>query len=164
MKLLLILFMFIMNTLCLSQAYAAKMLTTTQIVDRLVKAPNGRGIEVDGVKDRDPAVDLEIQFEFDSAELTAEGRIYVGNLHRAIVDKRVMDYKFLIEGHTDGKGTDQYNMELSKRRAAMVKDVLVSKYGVNATRLTVKGYGKSQLKFPDKPEAAGNRRVTVRSL
>jgi outer membrane protein OmpA-like peptidoglycan-associated protein len=46
-----------------------------------------------------------------------------------------------IEGHTDNVGTAQYNQDLSERRAAAVRDALVSKYGVPGARLTAKGYG-----------------------
>jgi len=155
----------IVNILVPFQAYAAKIYTPKEIADQLVKGPNGRGLPgFDGVQDRDPAIDLPIQFEFDSAELTAEGRLLVGNLNRALRDPRIKDHKIQIEGHTDGRGTEQYNLQLSKRRAIMVKDTLVNRYGIESSRLIVKWYGKSQLKNPNFPEAPENRRVTARTL
>lgn len=68
-----------------------------------------------------------------------------------------------IEGHTDNTGNAAYNHDLSKRRAEAVKDELINKYGIDASRLTAVGYG------PDRPIAdnktpAGrqqNRRVVA---
>ena len=54
------------------------------------------------------------------------------------------DWKLGVNGHTDGVGADQYNLDLSKKRAAAVKTALVSRYGVPAGRLTSAGFGKSQ--------------------
>ncbi|MCX5895613.1 MAG: OmpA family protein [Proteobacteria bacterium] len=71
-----------------------------------------------------------------------------------------------IEGHTDGKGTDTYNMRLSDRRAQAVYNYFINK-GVSASRLKLIGYGKAQPIAPntttaghDNPEGrAQNRRV-----
>ena len=49
-----------------------------------------------------------------------------------------------VEGHTDANGSDQYNEKLSQSRANAVRDMLVSKYGIAANRLTAKGYGESK--------------------
>lgn len=49
-----------------------------------------------------------------------------------------------IVGHTDSDGGDETNMQLSKDRAAAVKEALVSVYGVNGSRLTTDGKGESE--------------------
>jgi len=49
---------------------------------------------------------------------------------------------FHIEGHTDSQGGDDYNMNLSKERAASVREFLITK-GIPANRLTSEGYGES---------------------
>jgi outer membrane protein OmpA-like peptidoglycan-associated protein len=52
--------------------------------------------------------------------------------------------KVEIQGHTDSKGSDEYNLRLSDRRAAAVVDHLVKTLGVESARLTSKGYGESK--------------------
>jgi len=66
----------------------------------------------------------------------------------------------LVEGHTDSRGTDEYNDNLSKRRAIAVGDYLKSA-GISASRLTIKWYGEKQPKVENtSPEnMAENRRV-----
>jgi outer membrane protein OmpA-like peptidoglycan-associated protein len=59
----------------------------------------------------------------------------------AAVIRQSNDGLLTIEGHTDNIGSAQYNQDLSERRAAAVREALISKYGVPATRLTAKGYG-----------------------
>ena len=68
----------------------------------------------------------------------------------------------LIEGHTDNTGTDEYNLDLSKRRAYAVSDFLQSK-GVSQKRFDIKWYGEAQPKYPNDTDANRqlNRRVEV---
>ena len=57
----------------------------------------------------------------------------------------------IIEGHTDNSGEESHNLDLSTRRALAIKDVLVSVYGVPATRLGTLGVGSSaplQIQYP----------------
>jgi OOP family OmpA-OmpF porin len=65
-----------------------------------------------------------------------------------------------IAGHTDGKGTEAYNLELGRKRAEAVKELLI-KFGAPAERLTVVSYGKSQPIAENETEEgrAKNRRV-----
>jgi outer membrane protein OmpA-like peptidoglycan-associated protein len=64
----------------------------------------------------------------------------------------------LVEGHTDSKGSESYNQQLSERRAQAVRDALVNR-GVDSHRLRVIGYGESQ---PISSDDAMNRRVELR--
>jgi outer membrane protein OmpA-like peptidoglycan-associated protein len=68
----------------------------------------------------------------------------------------------LIEGHTDNTGTDEYNIELSKKRAYAVSNYLLTQ-GVSQSRLIIKWYGKDQPKYPNDTDANRklNRRVEV---
>ncbi len=68
----------------------------------------------------------------------------------------------LIEGHTDSAGPEDYNMDLSKRRAESVAQYLI-KQGVDADRFTVKWYGENQPKADNSTSAgkAQNRRVEL---
>jgi OOP family OmpA-OmpF porin len=71
--------------------------------------------------------------------------------------------RVLIEGHTDSVGNDDYNLRLSQQRAAAVRDVLVSSYGVDRKELKVVGMGKER-PLPNVDPANGeNRRVEFRA-
>lgn len=72
-------------------------------------------------------------------------------------------WKLSVEGHTDNVGGDEVNMDLSRRRAAAVKDALVSRYRVAATRLTTAGFGASRPKETNETleGRARNRRVEL---
>jgi len=83
---------------------------------------------------------LKLLFDFDSAELRPES---INELERLV--KFMGDVPFataLIEGHTDSKGSDAYNMTLSDRRAKSVFDYLTSR-GVDPARLSSIGKGES---------------------
>ena len=71
--------------------------------------------------------------------------------------------KGIIEGHTDNRGGNAYNQKLSERRAQSVKNYLVNKFGIDATRLGVQGYGFSK-PVADNATAEGrqkNRRIVA---
>lgn len=72
-------------------------------------------------------------------------------------------HDIVVEGHTDNRGNDAVNQELSRRRAENVVKVLVEKYGVPAERIAAKGYGEDQ-PVASNETAAGreqNRRVVI---
>jgi outer membrane protein OmpA-like peptidoglycan-associated protein len=84
-------------------------------------------------------ITMKVYFDFNKADLKPES-------HQALADaakimKENPDIKVEIQGHTDNVGTAAYNDKLSLRRAKAVVDYLVSKLGVDAKRLTAKGYG-----------------------
>ncbi|MCL7753757.1 OmpA family protein [Polaribacter sp. Z022] len=77
--------------------------------------------------------------------------------------KKVPNVKFVIEGHTDDRNSDRYNLYLSQRRAASVRKYMV-KQGIPSDRLESKGYGESRPKFSNS-NAGGrqlNRRVEIK--
>jgi peptidoglycan-associated lipoprotein len=80
-------------------------------------------------------------FETDSSSLTAEAS--------ATLDKQAAwlnqygNYRIMIEGHADERGTREYNIALGARRASVVVNYLVSR-GVNAQRITSKSFGKER--------------------
>jgi outer membrane protein OmpA-like peptidoglycan-associated protein len=113
---------------------------------------------------RAPTVDLEIFFAYRSAEITPQAISALATLGRALSDARLAEDSFLIAGHTDGKGSDQYNLRLSEARAQAVREFLVVKFGIDAGKLVAKGYGKRRLKSPQQPMASENRRVQIVNL
>jgi uncharacterized membrane protein YgcG len=102
-----------------------------------------------------------IYFTFNSDVLRPESEPTLKEI--ADVLKKHPDWKLGVNGHTDGIGSDDYNLDLSKRRAAAVRAALVTRYGIAGTRLTTAGYGKTQPK--DKNATlegrAKNRRVEL---
>ena len=102
-----------------------------------------------------------IQFAFGSTQLTPVSSATLKNLGEALNHQLADQKSFLIEGHTDRKGTRAYNDELSKGRAEAVKDYLVHEAGVSPDRLQAVGKGYSEPANPKNPYAAENRRVVV---
>ena len=70
--------------------------------------------------------------------------------------------KLLIEGHTDSKGSDQYNQYLSEKRAESVKKYLRENFNIASNRLFVTGMGESQPLNNVKSSSSANRRVQFR--
>ena len=101
--------------------------------------------------------DMLITFDLGSDRLSPQARENLAEFARAVQGDKLADATFNIDGHTDARGTDAYNMDLSNRRAEAVVLYLES-LGVSRDRLQAKGYGKSQPKVED-PFAAINRRV-----
>lgn len=110
------------------------------------------------------AIDLTINFEFNSAALTPDGMVLAGNLGRALKDPRLEGKRFRIEGHTDAVGGDTFNQRLSQQRAEAVRHQLIAANKVKASRLEVVGYGESRLLDPSQPTSGVNRRVRVVNL
>jgi outer membrane protein OmpA-like peptidoglycan-associated protein len=106
------------------------------------------------------SVDLVVQFDFDSARLQESAKPLLNNLASAMKSDRLMNLKFSVEGHTDAKGTEAYNMNLSLKRAQSVVQYLIDN-GVEPDRLGGIGKGFSELLYPDRPQAPENRRVRV---
>jgi len=112
------------------------------------------------VKDK-PKIDLEITFDYNSADISAKSIPSVQALGRALTNAELKGSTFVVAGHTDAAGGEEYNQSLSERRADAIKKYLVDKYGINGADLVTVGYGKSKLKDPSQPLAEANRRVQV---
>lgn len=103
-------------------------------------------------------------FAFDSAELTEKGLAALQELGDQIRAKGASVVDIDIVGHTDSTGPEEYNQKLSERRAAAMKDFLVSERGIDAGIIDVSGMGESS-PIADNGTAEGraqNRRVEVR--
>src|SRR5262249_15496743 len=108
-----------------------------------------------------PAIDLEINFDFNSASISAGSMSSVKALGEALSDPKLKGSTFMVAGHTDGVGGDAFNQGLSERRADTIKQYLVSKYHIAGRDLVTVGYGKTKLKDANDPTDAVNRRVQV---
>jgi len=112
------------------------------------------------VKDK-PKIDLEINFDYNSADISAKSLSSVQALGRALSNPDLKGSTFVVAGHTDAAGGEAYNQDLSERRADSIKRYLVGKFGITGTDLVTVGYGKTKLKDPANPLADVNRRVQV---
>ncbi len=99
-----------------------------------------------------------VNFAFDSSDLTATSKENLDKLAQILINNP--DTNINIYGHTDSKGTDEYNQKLSERRANSVKNYLISK-GIASSRLFPMGMGEAEPKASNETEAgrAQNRRV-----
>ncbi len=117
--------------------------------------------EIAEIASTKPKIDLEIQFDYNSAEISKTSVPAVQELGKALSDVNLKGSTFVVAGHTDAIGTDAYNQGLSERRADTIKRYLVQKYGINGSDLVTVGYGKSKPKDPNAPMDPINRRVQV---
>ena len=140
-----------------------------RFIDTL-RAPTTRSLtvkereQVAVIAQQKPSIDLEINFDFNSDVLNARGMVTATSLGQALSNPEMKGVTFLVAGHTDAKGGDAYNIDLSQRRSAAVKRFLVEKFGLTAENLVSVGYGKEKLKNTADPFAAENRRVQVVNL
>lgn len=107
-----------------------------------------------------PSVSLQILFQSGSAKLMPESESLLNKLSKAVNAPALSSYHFKIAGHTDAAGSADYNQKLSERRAAAVREYLVSN-GIESSRLSSTGFGESQLKDPNAPLDNVNRRVEI---
>lgn len=108
-----------------------------------------------------PSIDLEINFDYNSATIGPKAVPILVALGRALTKDELKGTVFLINGHTDAKGSAEYNQDLSERRAEAVKRLLVDQFGLPPTTLVAVGYGKTHLKNQEDPFGGENRRVQI---
>jgi outer membrane protein OmpA-like peptidoglycan-associated protein len=112
------------------------------------------------VRDR-PKIDLEINFDYNSANISSRSLPSVQALGRALSNPELKGSTFIVAGHTDAVGSDNYNQGLSERRADSIKRYLVDKFAIVGSDLVTVGYGKTKLKDPANPFSEVNRRFQV---
>jgi outer membrane protein OmpA-like peptidoglycan-associated protein len=107
------------------------------------------------------AVTYGIYFDFNKDTIKPESEPVLKEIVQAMTDNP--DWKLTVEGHTDNIGGDTYNLDLSKRRAAAVKEALVTRFHIAPDRLANDGYGASRpVETNDTLEGrARNRRVEL---
>ena len=170
--------------LCGSQVFAQPSMSrrpsTDEIVQRLSAHPpsfgplrgpammHPKGVAVEGGTSADTqseaSVELEVNFEFNSAVLTSDAKIMLDRLGNALNVSALKSSRMQIQGHTDAVGNDESNLSLSQSRAKSAAQYLVSFHNISPARLEVIGYGKTRLANPSNPLAAENRRVKVVNL
>src|SRR5271155_3396306 len=111
-----------------------------------------------------PDIDLEITFDYNSADISASSLSSVQALGKALSNPNLKGSTFVVAGHTDAVGGEAYNQDLSERRADSIKRYLVDKFSIASNDLITVGYGKSKPKDPSAPMDPANRRVQVVNL
>ena len=101
----------------------------------------GQPVTLEGCAAGDKIVLRGVNFEYDKARLTTNAKTILDNVSSALELAPTVTVE--LGGHTDSKGSDEYNMKLSDRRAASVKQYLVGK-GIDAGRMTSAGYGETE--------------------
>jgi len=108
-----------------------------------------------------PNIDLEITFDYNSADISTSSLPNVQALGSALSNPSLRGSTFLVAGHTDAQGGEAYNQDLSERRADSIKKYLIDHYNIAAADLVTVGYGKTKPKDPSAPMDPANRRVQV---
>jgi outer membrane protein OmpA-like peptidoglycan-associated protein len=121
----------------------------------------GEREEIAEIASSKPKIDLDIQFDYNSDKITTTSMPSVQALGQALSNANLKGSTFVVAGHTDAVGGEEYNQGLSERRADTIKRYLTEKYGINGTDLVTVGYGKSKPKDPNAPMDPVNRRVQV---
>lgn len=125
----------------------------TQALNPLENIANYGGVRM--------SIDLNIQFEFNSAQLRTGADAQVKALGEAISQGELKHCKIKLIGHTDASGTAKVNLALSQKRANSVKTFIVNNYDVNADNLVAIGKGESSLLSGLPPYDARHRRVEI---
>lgn len=146
-----------------SLAQPMKNASVDQLVEQLAGPEQPKTRSLRNLKPEPRSIDLVIQFDFDSAKLQESSKPLLDNLVAAMKTDRLMNVRFKVEGHTDAKGSESYNQNLSMRRAESVVNYMAEK-GIEKERMEGIGKGFSDLLYPDKPQAMENRRVRITTL
>lgn len=113
--------------------------------------------------DRNVVIEIpeHILFDFDSAVLRKEAYPALAQIAQSMMETKHATYR--IQGHTDDRGTHEYNLRLSQKRADAVKKALVERFSVKTSLLKTEGFGETKpLVKNDSPEQRQkNRRVEI---
>lgn len=114
------------------------------------RQPEGpkRGVEMtekqSGESEHAPGIAaLRVTFAFNSAEISSQAKPTLKAMAEALNDKELRGSCIQIEGHTDSKGTDEYNLKLSQRRAESIVSYLTHQLKVEQKYLIPVGKGES---------------------
>lgn len=110
-----------------------------------------------------PALNLPVQFEFDRADLNSLGMQQITELGGALTRPKISQWRFLLVGHTDKRGSIAYNQILSEKRAKAVKIELQHRFPSLIGKLETEGRGETELLYDGDSEEDHmlNRRVKV---
>jgi len=151
------------------QDFGSSSFDTNQLIDALAPSsspspsPSGyKGRSIRPVeKEKPKAISMEITFEKNSYKLTADARKKLDVVGQAFNSDRLGEFRFVVEGHTDASGDENYNLKLSRQRASEVRRYLTRYHNVDPARLEAEGKGEYDLLLKDDPTNGRNRRVRI---
>jgi OOP family OmpA-OmpF porin len=108
-----------------------------------------------------PHLNLDIQFNPDSAVIRPDSYRMLGRIADAFADPRMLPFGFLVVGHTESTGKRDYNLTLSQRRADSIRDVLVTTFKISPKRIQAVGLGEEQLLDAEHPKAPVNQQIQI---
>jgi len=148
-----------------TSAYAQAKRNTLDATNRKVTATEiAEALRPKDLRNLGPAAPKEntaivaLTFETGSVELTEPSKAALREFGKAFKEF-IPGVAVIIEGHADPRGGEEYNLDLSRRRAMVVRDYLVAEFGNNPKQFEVIGFGQSRLLDPGNPAAEVNRRV-----
>lgn len=139
----------------------AEDLATINRISRTRSLSAGDREQMAAIAARRPAIDLDINFAYNSAVVSPTSERQLDSLGQALTSSDLKGAIVMLAGHTDAKGGDGYNQALSERRAESVKRFLMQRFQIAADQLVAVGYGKKKLKNRSDPFSGENRRVQV---
>lgn len=147
-----------------SRTFSLSDVVNLGIVDRQeveVADETGEVIPIEDRVEPLPSIDLEILFDYNSAELRPDQMAPLVAVARDLQEVNFDRAQLVLMGHTDATGSAAYNQDLSLRRAQTVAAFLSSAAGIPAYRIRTSGMGFSYLRYPNAPDHPGNRRVQI---
>jgi outer membrane protein OmpA-like peptidoglycan-associated protein len=108
-----------------------------------------------------PQIAFDVQFDPDSAIIRPGSYRTLGRIADALSDPALLQYSFLIVGHTGVTGRRESNLTLSQRRADSIRDALVTTFKISPKRLRAVGLGEEQLLDAAHPAAAINQQIQI---
>lgn len=114
--------------------------------DRCANTPANVKVDSQGCtlySEKDVSINLNVTFENNSSQVKPA---MVDDIQRlADFMKEYKETSVVIEGHSSAVGNEEYNLMLSQKRANAIESILVNKFAIDASRLSAKGFGETQL-------------------
>jgi OOP family OmpA-OmpF porin len=104
---------------------------------------------------------VAIAFDVDTPIILPESYETVGRIADAMVNAPLLQYTFLIVGHTESNGNRPANVILSQRRADAIRDVLANTFKISSKRLMSLGVGEEQFIDQTRPSSAVNQQIQI---
>lgn len=107
---------------------------------------------------------MMINFEYDSVKIVPKSLPLLDSVGEMLLLEDAGNEVLVIEGHADASGPEEYNQNLSERRAAAIQRYLAATFDISAGQLVTVGAGETEPHDRQDPYHAVNRRVVFRTI